>query len=191
MTINAGFTWNNNVPNAPNNPSVDQPNMLTNTQSDNSIWAVDHIGYNAVNGGIHNVIRFNNQAADPAAIAGFGQLYTKTLGADQQLYYESGAGVVSLLSGMTQTVAASGNIKFPGGLIIQWGSAIAAPDNTLVTFSIPFPANLFALDISHSSPGAAENTGAIVSAASKTLSNFRVRVSGSSGASYSYIAIGN
>lgn len=47
------FTYNNAVPAAPNNPSNDQPDMLTNAQSIASIWSVDHIGFNASNGGTH------------------------------------------------------------------------------------------------------------------------------------------
>jgi len=47
------FNYNNNVPFTTNNPSVDQPQMLINTQSISGIVAVDHIGFSANNGGTH------------------------------------------------------------------------------------------------------------------------------------------
>lgn len=47
------FEFNTGVPNEDNNPSVDQPDMLINTNSENSIWTIDHISYNSNNGGNH------------------------------------------------------------------------------------------------------------------------------------------
>jgi len=47
------FTFNTAIPAAANNPSVDQPDMLTNNQSTDSILAVDHISFNTANGGNH------------------------------------------------------------------------------------------------------------------------------------------
>jgi hypothetical protein len=47
------FPFNTGVPATDNNPSIDQPDMLENTGSENSIWAVDHISYNSNNGGSH------------------------------------------------------------------------------------------------------------------------------------------
>lgn len=39
------FSWNNSVPFSTNNPSDDQPEMLSNTQSINSILNVDHYSF--------------------------------------------------------------------------------------------------------------------------------------------------
>lgn len=49
----ANFTFNPNIPATNNNPSVDQPDMQTNNQAENDIWEVDHVGFNASNGGTH------------------------------------------------------------------------------------------------------------------------------------------
>ncbi len=51
-------TYNRDIPDAPNNPSVDQPKMKTNTNSIDTLLAVDHIGFNATNGGIHKQTAF-------------------------------------------------------------------------------------------------------------------------------------
>ena len=66
MTV---FTYNQNVPFATNNPSVDQPQMLINTVSDFGIWNVDHVGFNTTNiignpnasGGQHLRVTFNGK----------------------------------------------------------------------------------------------------------------------------------
>jgi hypothetical protein len=47
------FTFNSNIPAAANNPSNDQPVMLANNVSNAGIWDVDHIGFNADEGGTH------------------------------------------------------------------------------------------------------------------------------------------
>lgn len=99
------FTYTQNIPLATNKPSVDQPNMKINTNSINSIVAVDHLSFGQATGtlsdGYHKVIHFSNQPADPAAIVGTGQLYTKTILGDQQLFYRSGGGVITQLTNAT------------------------------------------------------------------------------------------
>lgn len=183
--------------------AFDQPLMESNNKYFAHTLVVDHQIGDATAGltggrtdatakeGYHTIIHYVNQGADPAPIAGVGQLYTKTVGADVALFYESGLGIVQQLTGNITPVAATNGKSFlAGGLIIQWGSATSA-DGTVVAFNTPFPTNLYSLVISHSAPGAGENTGAIISAASKTLTGFTLRVSGSGSASYSYVAIGN
>lgn len=89
------FSYVQGIPAANNNPSSDQPNMLTNTNSIYGLINVDHITFGMANGGYHNVIHFNNQGtSDPPLVSGFGQLYTKTISGDQELFYESGNGVI-------------------------------------------------------------------------------------------------
>lgn len=63
------FTYNNAVPAAANNPSNDQPDMLTNTQSINSIIAVDHATFNTANGGTHTQVHLPN-FTNPSVING-------------------------------------------------------------------------------------------------------------------------
>lgn len=93
------FPFNTGVPNAPNNPSVDQPDMQTNNVSTAGLVAVDHIGFGVNNGGYHNVAHWNDQLTiDPAKIPGVGQSYTRTVAGDQQLIYQSGNGVINQIT---------------------------------------------------------------------------------------------
>jgi hypothetical protein len=58
----SSFVFNNAIPAAPNNPSVDQPDMLTNNISTDAILAINHISFNAAKGGTHLLVNFT---ADP------------------------------------------------------------------------------------------------------------------------------
>jgi hypothetical protein len=61
----ANFSYNSGVPNANNDPGVDQPDMLLNAQSIASIWEEDHVGFNANNGGKHTHVTLVNVAVPP------------------------------------------------------------------------------------------------------------------------------
>lgn len=60
---------------------------------------------------------------------------------------------------MARLHAANGHQKFPGGLILQWGSMIANTTSTPFTFPMAFPSVIYALvmhgatNSRHSSPG--------------------------------------
>jgi len=52
------FNFNAGIPAANNNPSNDQPDMLTNNISTNAILAIDHVSFNDANGGKHKQITY-------------------------------------------------------------------------------------------------------------------------------------
>ena len=117
------YTYNNNIPNPPDDPADDVGDMNQNTQSIAGIIATDHIGFGLANGGYHNLIHQPNQTVggqavwDPSnagiisaiqatKIAGIQQtfplLYTPntTGGAqDTQLFTMTGNGGISQLTG--------------------------------------------------------------------------------------------
>lgn len=59
--------YNRDIPATPNNPSNDQPLMKTNTNANDDIWAVDHVGFNSLVSGKHQQVTFisENSAAAP------------------------------------------------------------------------------------------------------------------------------
>jgi hypothetical protein len=73
------FTFNTGVPAANNDPSVDQPDMLQNNVSNADIWDVDHIGFNASNGGTHEKITFISTVS-PSAPTGLGSVIYSSAG---------------------------------------------------------------------------------------------------------------
>lgn len=200
------FTYNNLVPATNNDPSADQPQMLINTQSINSIIAVDHIGFNAGNGGYHKVIRQQNQVStDPAPIAGINQVYAKnytpdTTGgtADTQLFAITGVGGISQITGYSTSNSTDG-WQWVGGILIQWGQVSSPGSSGTVTFkdrvagAIPFPNNLFVVNLTYGRNGSI-STGHemyVDTAATFSKLQFSYRALTSGNAKMFWIAIGN
>lgn len=73
------FTFDTTIPNAPNNPSVDQPGMLQNNVSTNGILAVDHITFNLLGGGQHKQVTFNGKNVPGAQTDPQSTLYTNNV----------------------------------------------------------------------------------------------------------------
>ena len=116
---------------------------------------VDHINNNGSPGnhpaGYHNVIRSVPQGSNPAPVAGYGQLFSKTINSvttDQAMFWETGNGLVmQMTANLTPVTGSSGVTFLPGGLILQYGSvsqSFSSGSTTGTTnFSIAFPNNLF------------------------------------------------
>ena len=93
--------------------------------------------------------------------------------------------------GFDVSAAASGYQKLPGGLIVQWGSAVAAiTTGSTVTFPIVFPTAIFVV-----LAVAVSTSAQIITHSAPTTSNFFMNGWNVSGTSASvtgrYIAIGN
>ena len=118
------FSYNNNVPNAPDSPSVDQPDMKTNTQSINSIIAVDHVGFNTSGGGRHLQVTFNSNNT-PVIPTSPPVLFTANDAfSTPQLFWYSGN--ASKTSNQYARNASSASSFLLGGLIIKCGKFTAA-----------------------------------------------------------------
>ena len=79
------FPYNYTVPGANNDPSVDQPDMLKNFQSiggqsltSSGIIGVDHVGFNAANGGTHLQVTYSSNNIPGAQTNPASTAYTNT-----------------------------------------------------------------------------------------------------------------
>jgi len=143
------FTYVTGIPAASHNPSTDQPDMQTNTNSINSIIQEDHYGFN-VGGmnfsGYHKVIHQPPQGTwNPVARTGapaniptigeaFALNYTPDFSGatvDTQLFAQTGNGGVSQLTGSSST---TDGWQWIGGVLIQWGQ-VPPPAPTSGTFA--------------------------------------------------------
>jgi len=139
------FPINTTIPAASHYPGNDQPGMQQNFLNINGFLGVDHVSPGATNDGYHKVIHQPPQGSDPGSIAGIGQLYTKTLSSDQQLFFESGLGVITQLTGPSApSTGNNGFVYLPGGILFQWGTRV---NNTgglkTITLPTPFPNNFY------------------------------------------------
>jgi len=158
------FTYIDNIPNGPDNPSNDQPNMQINTNSISGILGVDHVGFNLPNGGYHTIIHQVPLVSDPSPIAGIGQLYSKnvTINAttDTQLFYITGLGGISELTGSSAT---ANGFVWAGGILFQWGKVNSITDGSVSFNSSPnfnFPHGCFSVQTTPFWVGSSEPNGA-------------------------------
>jgi hypothetical protein len=181
------WPYTDNIPFPTNSPSADQPNMLINTNSIDSLLAVDHVSFNLANGGYHNDIHFNTQLTDPAAVPTIGQLYTKSITfnaiTDAALFYENGAGVVTQLTSPSGSSAlANGYTFLPGGILMQWGSSAlnagVAPVTvtTTINFPVAFPTAVFMVTGSPRTGNSNRVPGMTYAVSTRTLTTFDVIV---------------
>lgn len=197
MTI----AYNLGIPNAPNNPSTDQPNMKTNNDNIPTYVAIDHVAFNTAGSGQHNQVTFNanNVAAVPAAPP---VLFTNTVAGLPQLFFYSGDAAHSsnqyLISG-TGGTGSGGSTFVLGGLIFKWG-IVAAIDNNTISFSTlsgaAFPNNCLGVQLTlYTASASAANAFLLSVSPTPTASGFTPRIRtavGTTGsATICYLAIGN
>ncbi len=180
-----------NIPASGNDPSADQPNMFINTNSLFNYLSVDHIPFNVNNSGYHKVIHMTTQTLDPVTTATFGQLYTKsvTINAiiDNQLFYKTGLGTISQLTGGNQV---ANGYQYIGGILMQWGVKLAPGSSGSVVFPTPFPAACFNVSITQRRDGSNSTQGMYINGI-PSQSGFNYNGSSSSDEAIYWIAIGN
>jgi hypothetical protein len=167
--------------------------------------AVDHINNNGDPGsnpaGYHNVIHCVPQGSDPGAIAGYGELYSKSINSvvtDTALFWETGTGLITQLTVNLTPVAATDGYSFlPGGMIVQWGQSTSSSGNQTITFPLAFPNACFNVQVTLTVPSSTANSSAAVTypgSAGPTLfskTQFNFRYGGSSINGFFWFAIGN
>ena len=167
MTI----AYNLGIPASNNNPSTDQPNMLTNNNNIATYVAIDHVAFNTAGSGQHNQVTFNanNIPSPPVAPP---VLFTDTVQTLPQLKFYSGDAAHS----STQYVdAANGSTFLLGGIILKWGKALGANNNTTVSFTSAFPNNCYSVVVSGGAPGGTQPT-VNVNPASVSTSGFVIKM---------------
>lgn len=151
------LSYNLNIPFQSNKPSVDQPDMLTNTNSIGSWVGIDHYGFGSNTGGQHQACTLIAQAALPGArTSGMGTLYTKQISSRSQLFYSPDTTTnefqltrcistsFSLFSTNVNNyggagVAFTGGYTFlPGGMLLQYGFSATTTNNTIIKFPAQF-----------------------------------------------------
>lgn len=159
--------YNTNIPFASNSPSQDQPRMQENTNSLKSLIEIDHVGFGQTFGGYHTIIHQVPQSS-VNTLAGINQLFTGVPGTlvvngnptpaipnngDTQLYSLTGQGGLSQLSGNSTATNTEG-YQWIGGILIQWGRANISISLGSVNYTVPFPTNIFNLQLTLQIPGA-------------------------------------
>lgn len=194
------MTYTQNIPDGPNNPSQDQPLMKANTNAIFSLIGTDHINFNLPNSGYHNIIHQPPQGSDPVSIAGINQVYAKNVtpnstvtSTDTQLFTETGAGIISQLTG---NLLGLEGYAWVGGILLQWGQSSST--STTITFkdrvagAIPFPTQCFSVYTSLRSIVSIPVPAASIGIVSKSTTQFKTQAQGdlSTISGFFWLAIG-
>jgi hypothetical protein len=136
------FTYTTGIPDPPHDPSVDVPNMQTNTNSIASWVGVDHVGFNAGAGGTHQQVNFVSNATP--SLNGVSQLYvndeTGLFGTMSSLFFQNASKNLPLFNIPMTSVTSGDNadrgITTPWGLILNYGFNTGGTSVT-ITWAVP------------------------------------------------------
>jgi hypothetical protein len=201
----AFFNYNNNIPAANNNPSVDQPNMEVNTNSIDSIIDIDHFSFETGNDGTHKQVNLKTTAGAagtlPAGTAGptWNTLFTSTVVTPEIFMSRGGNPAIQLTGPGTPSNSANGRTFFAGGLRFQWGTFVmpvtANHATGLESFNVNFQTTCYNVMVSMGQSGPAQTDNMSVLAANVVdNTQFRWVFNGATTANYPnvwWMAIGD
>lgn len=132
------FSYNNLVPATNNNPSVDQPDMLINTQSIDSIVNVDHVSFNAASGGTHKQVTFSSKNAAGAQVDPQSVLFTGsgTASTVSQMFYKTQNATMQI-----SAVRAWAFCDGAGGILASQSSNVTSVTGSGGNYNITLSAN--------------------------------------------------
>ena len=164
------MTFNPNIPQAGDVPSLSQGQLLTNFTALNTVFGVDHLAFNAVDGGEHQQVTLNSVIADPGLADPKCSLYIKTVAGDSELFFEKydNAAAANLVQQMTNltvtTVGTNYGYTTPWGQIVNWGQFTCNIADTVVTYAVPFNAPAQSIQLTAISDTGSRNAVVRVSA---------------------------
>lgn len=203
------FDYNRDVPDGPNNPSEDQPDMKINTNSAADIWDVDHFGFQDNNGGKHDVIRFPAvQAVTPATGTFEWAEYTRVLAGAVETFWKrpntiAGAPDIQMTTNIAIVASfINGQTFLPGGIILKWGTfngfTSSSSQTGTITFVPAFPNGVFNITAQAFYTGTAPgSSGGSLNIRQPSVSNaeftwaFSTGSSQFTGGGFYWLAIGN
>lgn len=161
---NLTYTYTATVPQGTQQINLTQTPIENNFADIAQLIAVNHTPFNTVavpdaTPGLHNLVTYYAQAADPAPVSNAINVYSKAVANDPnkyELFYQYPNGTVQQLSGQNTSsgsgsgggivnIAATGNTGYQyisGGLLMKWGAYVNGYITTtgVITLNVPFPA---------------------------------------------------
>lgn len=166
------ITYSPNIPQATDQISQSQPQILENFQGINTLLAVDHATFASSNAGFHNKTTFPVQGSAPSFTAGNIGLYNllDSVSTVNQLF-------INLQDGTNVPITAAAKAANPGytylpsGLLVKWGTG-TANGSTVITYptgaTIPVFNNVYHAQVITVRGSVATNTLTVLQAYSTT-----------------------
>lgn len=132
------MAYNADIPQANDNPSESQGQILGNFQALNTFLAVNHVSLNDGDEGKHTFLQMPEQSSAPSTAADEVAVYAKEYNSVASLFFrQESSGTEQVLTAPT-TFATAGRAYF-GGLLVQWNRVSVTSFNA-VTFPTAFAA---------------------------------------------------
>jgi hypothetical protein len=185
--------YNLGIPNAPDNPSVDQPNMKVNNDNIPALVSVDHVNFNVNGSGQHNQVTFNANHVPVGFLPPVLYTNNDALSNPQLFYATTDAAHSTNQYNVINNGASGGNASalVLGGLIVKCGRFVALTGSSVAvvytsTGLTAFPNNTLSVTVSVS------NNALTAGVQDGTLSatGFTILKSNSAAATIFFIAIG-
>ena len=143
------ISYNNNIPNPPNNPSADVSLMQQNTNSIDQIIAVDHFSFNVGtnNSGTHKQVTLTNEAP-PGFAGGDSVIFANLQGGLSVPWVQNASFTLPLMSHVVPVSNVDGYTSILGAIVLQWGRVLNPGTSGIVNFNIPFPNNVYNVQLS-------------------------------------------
>lgn len=111
------------IPNGPNNPSDDQPNMKINNDANATLWSTgDLFGFNNNRGARHKQVTLTNEASPTIDVTQGDAILSSqsALSESWPVWTHSGSASTFMMTSATNN-GPNGFASLPGGMLIQWG----------------------------------------------------------------------
>lgn len=193
------YTYDNTIPDANNDPAVDQPLMLLNFQSIEALINEDHVDFNQATAGQHKKVSFPAFAAPvPAPANAEGSLYTADIGGSiAGLFFKNSASTFNLTHDWAiVTNGTNHGFKLPNGIIVNYGESNNVDTQggaRIVTLAIPFTTTAYYITATAFDQNGETNLSASRGVFPNDLTTIRLyanRPGGSSNNPAFYLAIG-
>jgi len=206
----SNFNYNVDIPDGPHNPSADQPLMKTNTNSTKSIIGVDHYTFQEDSrDGTHKQVNLTNESSPP--LLSDLVLYSKLAGGVSALWAKNITGIDVPIF-INALGLSNGYTTLFGGFYLQWGTYNASGGNfssgsttsstggnTVVTFPVAFPNNVFFFggNLTYTNSNLPSGTGTLnihlseINSGSKTSFQWQVYTNTNNYLGFVWYAIGN
>ncbi len=145
------ITYNLGIPDAPNNPSDDQPLMKTNTNAINALIQLDHFTFADANAGWHKQVTLTNESAPGIPAGTNGVLFANSVAGVSWPFWQNATGSFQMF-GVSSNVA-NGYATLNSGIKIQWGSVNSPGSSGSVSFPITFGTGVFSIQLTPRNDG--------------------------------------
>lgn len=192
------MAYNENIPQAPDNPSQSQGQILGNFQEISTAFNTNHGNFNAGDQGKHSFLQMPEQSSPPATLANEAGLFSResSLTNMTELVFrrESNGDQIEFTGFLG---ANNGWTRLPSGILLKWGTGSGSGSHTTnfpTGATIPVFAEVYVGSVTTSDSSPAPNTFATF----RSLSTTGISVFGSRRTStaatvtnYNYVVIGS